>query len=342
MMQYNQNFLSVNPQSLRVTESDFADKKPVLFTLVGLPGSGKSTFAERLSKHIKDTGGCVEIISSDSIRKELYGSEDNQEHNNEVFAVVHSRIKQFLLEGVSVIFDATNISKKRRIAFLHDIKPIPCRCVCHAIMTPYATCLERNNNRERKVPEYALRRMYMNWEPPHCNEGFDYVHFDMTCSGIEDRSEYTLMNLIGKMDGFILLDQENDHHRHTLGVHCFMAMMNILYRDRLNTRLQVAALLHDIGKEFTKSRLNHKGVYDGNYHYYQHHCVSAYDSLFYLDGLAFSNEDKAHISNVIFYHMHPHRNWKQSTNAMRRDRIAIGEDLFNDVIALHDADVAAQ
>ena len=61
--------------------------QPTLIMMMGLPGSGKTTKAHVLSRI------CVcPIISSDEIRKEITGSEDNQECNEEVFKVLHQRV----------------------------------------------------------------------------------------------------------------------------------------------------------------------------------------------------------------------------------------------------------
>ena len=60
-------------------------KENELNILIGIPGSGKTTFAK--SKLFEN----YIYLSSDEIRKELYGFE-NQEHNNEVFDLLHKRL----------------------------------------------------------------------------------------------------------------------------------------------------------------------------------------------------------------------------------------------------------
>ena len=55
--------------------------------LVGLPASGKSTYAERL----KEKG--YHIHSSDKIREELTGDVNSQDKNIDVFAELHKRVK---------------------------------------------------------------------------------------------------------------------------------------------------------------------------------------------------------------------------------------------------------
>ncbi len=103
----------------------------------------------------------------------------------------------------------------------------------------------------------------------------------------------------------------------------------------------MAALLHDQGKIMTKSRINSKGEDDGNCHYYQHHCVGAYNSVFYTVNAGFEVSDIIHISNLIYYHMHPYTTWNQSKSVERRNRIQIGELLYDEIMLLHEADAYA-
>lgn len=89
--------------------------KPNFIMMVGLPCSGKSTYAKELSNDLEAI-----ICSSDAIRKELSGDINLQDKNEEVFKVLHNRIKENLKEGKSVIYDATNINSKRRRSFLSE------------------------------------------------------------------------------------------------------------------------------------------------------------------------------------------------------------------------------
>ena len=76
--------------------------KPKFYMLVGLPGSGKSKIAEEYRER-------AYICSSDALRKELFGDEADQKHNEEVFAELHKRIKMFLRNGFDTVYDACNI-----------------------------------------------------------------------------------------------------------------------------------------------------------------------------------------------------------------------------------------
>lgn len=260
-----------------------------------------------------------------------------QDKNNEVFMELHRRIKKDLRNGIDVIYDATNISKKRRVAFLRELTNIPCYKVCISVMTPYDVCLKLNAGRERNVPDYVIKKMYMNWQPPSYDEGFDgitvcYINVD------ESENDFNISTLIKKMKDF---DQENHHHAFTLGEHCSAAQKYIDENYPGNTLLSMAALLHDNGKIFTKTRLNARGIDDGDCHYYQHHSVGAYDSMIYLDKAGYEVDDILYIANLIYYHMKPYTDWKQSRSVEHRIRIMVGEKFFDDIMALHDADANA-
>ena len=92
--------------------------------VVGLPASGKSTYCKSISEKYN-----AKIFSSDELRVELFGSDDDKvntkENNQKVFDVLHKRIKESLKSGNDVIYDATNINSKRRTAFLNELKNIP-------------------------------------------------------------------------------------------------------------------------------------------------------------------------------------------------------------------------
>lgn len=139
-------------------------EKPTFVMMVGLPGSGKST----LAKDIKDTYHGT-IFSSDSIREELTGSEECMDQDKEVFQTLHRRIKEYLIEHQGTdgcaIYDACNISYKKRIAFLRELKKIDCRKVCYFVWTPYKMCLEQN---KRETELYRNMRLH------ECTKTFTY------------------------------------------------------------------------------------------------------------------------------------------------------------------------
>lgn len=307
---------------------------PTFYMMQGLPGSGKSTIAEQIKNNSHRE---VHIHSSDALREEMFGSADIQDNANALFEELHRRIRADLNAGIDVIYDATNIHKKKRVAFLESLSQIVCRKVNVCVMTPYEICIERNAKRERIVPEQVIRKMYLNWSPPHYHEGFDDIELFFS----KAMGPKIIDELFDYMNTF---DQENSHHSLSLGEHCLKAR-DYLLESKIHkessspTNLLLAALLHDIGKIDTKTRCNAKGKFDGDCHYYQHHCVGAYNSMLYL--LGYQTAKILDIANLIYYHMHPYTSWKQSEKAKERDRKLIGEEMFEDVNRLHEADIAA-
>jgi adenylylsulfate kinase-like enzyme len=92
-------------------------ENPILHFLIGVPGSGKSTFAKLISQ----LGNC-EIISTDNIRAELYGDAAIQGDWKQVEAEVIQRIYTILQAGKSIIYDATNFKRAHRLDFLQKVK----------------------------------------------------------------------------------------------------------------------------------------------------------------------------------------------------------------------------
>lgn len=310
----------------------FSSDRPTMFMMQGLPGSGKSTLAQKI---VDGAPREIHIHSSDAIRKEMFGDESVQDKPQAVFTELHRRIKNDLRNGIDVVYDATNINGKFRRAFLAELKNIPCTKTNVCVVAPYDVCLENNSKRERKVPEYVIRKKYMTWQPPDYGEGFDEI---LLYSYRVERPKWTIAYYLRTVQDF---DQKNSHHTMTLGEHGYRAEKYIEEHFGDNHTLLMAALLHDCGKPFTQTSKNYRGEEDGDFHYYQHNCVGAYDSLMYLMRNHMPVETIIYISNLIYYHMHPYMSWKQSEKAKERDRKLLGDEMFNDILRLHEADVAA-
>lgn len=296
--------------------------------LCGLPGAGKSTYTEKL----KEDG--VIIHSSDAIREEL-GDINDQSKNEEVFRILHKRIKDNLKEGKSVCYDACNISRKRRVAFLRELKNIHCKKICVLVATPYEMCVAQNFKRDRKVPEEVILRMYKSFNVPCEQEGFDEV---IVYYPKEEWKEYygDCSRHINELRSF---DQENHHHTLTLGDHMKKAGNYILAQNTGEwSDIVYTAYTHDIGKVDTKEFKNGKGESTEEAHYFNHHCVGSYKSLFF--GYP-SGVNKMYVSLLIELHMKPYLEWKQSEKAKEKDRVLFGDKVFDDVMFLHEADLWA-
>ncbi len=133
-----------------------------LILLIGLPGSGKST----LARSLLTVDPQAKLISTDSIRAQLFGNEANQGSWLKVWLEVRQQfqdaVSQIQQGQASIaIYDATNaVRKQRRDAIALSRKSGFDRIIALWVNTPISTCLERNQRRDRQVPEEIILRMH--------------------------------------------------------------------------------------------------------------------------------------------------------------------------------------
>ena len=298
--------------------------------MIGLVGSGKSYHAKKLAEEYDAT-----VFSSDALREEMFGDVNHQADNDVLFKELHKRIRECLASEKSAIYDACNISYKHRMEFLKSLNKIPCEKIAVLMATPYEVCLERNAQRERKVPEYVIKRMYMSFNVPFWYEGWDDI--DVVYSEGAENYKGWDREWVELMEDF---SQDNSHHTLSLGDHCWRAVKyidnNMPSFHPMSTELRHAAMLHDEGKVFVKSFYDAKGNPSEEAHYYSHEFCGAYNSLFYEMPC-----EHLYVAQLIQWHMRPYLAWEQSEKAMQKDKKLLGETLFNDIMLLHEADLYA-
>lgn len=229
--------------------------------LVGISGSGKTTYAKKLIEEISGTH-----LSSDSIRKELYGDESIQDDPSVVFDIMRKRALYGLDFGYNVIYDATNVTRKDRASIL-SVLPKYATIECHIVWAPIETCIERDAVRKRTVGKEVIDKMLKRFQAPFFEEGFDEIKVIYP----DDFNSYHYScSVIDAMR----IPHDNPHH--TLGIleHCIEAEKYL--KKNNDEELRIAARFHDVGKPYVKSFTNSKGEPCEYAHFYSHQCVSAW------------------------------------------------------------------
>jgi predicted kinase len=132
--------------------------------LVGLPGSGKSTYARDAK---------LPVLSSDAVRLLLADDETDQTIHGRVFATLRYLLMQRVEIGRPVTcVDATHLTKAERKPYVEIAKEHRCSLEAVFVNTPLPICLERNRQRTRQVPDEALIAMAAKLQPPMLEEGF--------------------------------------------------------------------------------------------------------------------------------------------------------------------------
>lgn len=289
--------------------------RPSLIILCGIPGVGKTHYAKN---YITLQGNTVHL-SSDAIRKELYGDENIQGNPGDVFSLMQKRAVEALNNGYNVLYDATNITRKDRSGII-GVCPKFVKIECHIIWAPIEECIERDSKRERTVGKEVIDRMLKRFQAPYYDEGIEKIMVILPDNF--NKMQYT--NALLK-----LMEVPHDNPHHTLNIfdHCLEANKYIVNKiGEYHSNIGFAAIFHDIGKPYVKAFMDSKGNPCELAHYYQHHCVGAWMSY----GCDYTTP---YIAWLISTHMDPFMNTKYYNN--------LPPFLKKDIDLLHEADLHA-
>ena len=145
-----------------------------IYIAVGLPGSGKSTYAKNF---IKDKE--IEYLSSDELRAKFGSGETDQTCTNQVFGHIKRKVDEFLKDGKNVLVDATSVNRKERADYINTAKKYGAKVVALVFKMDRAGLIARNQKRGseggRVVPDWVIDKMLAKYEEPSTSEGIDEV-----------------------------------------------------------------------------------------------------------------------------------------------------------------------
>lgn len=327
--------------------------KGMLVVTVGLPSSGKTSWVDNFIG--ENQGKTVDVISSDKIREEMFNDIEDQNHNGEVFDLMKKRTKESLSKGHVAVYEATNISSKRRRALLKELNKYYDKAICLFKYKRLTACQIDNEKRDREVPSNVIDRMYRNFEIPHKSEGFDeiIVDFDEKTNlylgnkskggigflkdellAIETYDDYK--RLLGQLGLNQCVDMPQDSKWHTLSLskHMYFCFKTVREHHWHDINLVIASMLHDISKPNVRTEDK-----DQKYaHYYGHENASAYDVIdILLRYVRIDIEDILEIAWLIGNHM-------KLKNNIDKDKFSniIGYDDYLRLEALDNADNSAK
>ena len=119
--------------------------------LCGIPGSGKTTFSNQCSN--------IKILHQDDY---LYPYEN-----------FYAEIKQSTSD---VLIDGLYITKELRKKILKALPQDFQRIIC-VFIVPLETCISRNHDRTRVLPDDLIERAYRNFSFPSYDEGWDEIYY---------------------------------------------------------------------------------------------------------------------------------------------------------------------
>jgi len=153
---------------------------PTVYMLVGVPGSGKSTW---LTNNVRQNGNdAVWSLSTDDYIEDIARQEGKtyndvfKDHIKDATAHMYDELKIALGEKADLYWDQTNLSVKSRKGKIAQVpKDYTKIAVVFKIPDRDELMLRLNSRPGKTIPDHVMNSMIKNFEMPTQDEGFDGI-----------------------------------------------------------------------------------------------------------------------------------------------------------------------
>jgi hypothetical protein len=231
--------------------------------------------------------------------------------------------------------DATNLSCKRRMAFLKTIARFDCKKHCVVVVATPEDIEARMKLRDRKVPMEVVHKQLCQFQCPNYYEGWDSVQIKYNSKPEDCVDSYR------KLWSECVIPHDNPHHSLSVMEHMnkaeaiASAMAWKVDGLRLVNERWVAGI-HDIGKARTKSFTDRNGSPSEVAHYIGHQNYGAYYSLIF-DNADFDISLKDSLDNACLIQWHMEHYFRNG-EALEKFYKMIGPELATRLHILEEAD----
>ena len=155
--------------------TDIQNKNPILYVLVGLPGSGKSTWTRAINKD-----GSFTIVSSEKHARSqgLTYSDVFDAYSKTATVLMNQKFKEAVANNDNIIWDQTNMTAKKRKNILMQI-PKNYKKIAVVFKIDEAELQARLDKRSKDegktIPPFVMTSMARSFEMPTKAEGFNEV-----------------------------------------------------------------------------------------------------------------------------------------------------------------------
>jgi len=166
---------------------------PSLVLLIGVAGSGKSSFAR---KHFAES----QIVSSDHLRAVVCDDEQDQSATRDAFELLHLIVAKRLRRRKLTVVDATNVQERARRPLLTLARSYQIPCVAIVFRLPQETCVARNRERpNRSLAADIIRKQFTDLEETMENLWLEGFHSTFVLSSVEEVEEAEIILVEGAL-----------------------------------------------------------------------------------------------------------------------------------------------